>query len=835
MTLRQMAIVTAGMAMFALAGSAQGEKPDANSLGLVPQPQSVVVSPGLVMALGPQSRVVACDEALLPLARILSEDIYRTTGLRLEAAKGEPKGKDIALRMDKALKGEAYTLKVTHEQAVVSGGTYQAVSWGTVTLLQAMAKTECDRVEIPQMTVQDAPAAEFRCAQVCNKHQVHRRQTLYEAIDLCRMYKINYFTLHRGGYQHLWALCPAFRENPLPKGGYDGGEALTDQELAQVIRYADERGVTIIADLGAGSFWGADWLFKAMPEFFDKPQYKNLGDKTQFLLDDPNYWAAVDVLVGRTAKLFKSSPWIHFGAVDGEVPTFGGTPWEQAFMKKHNLDSAGVWAYVLKRLDEIARKHGKKSMAYEGVQRSGAKQVNLPKDIVFLEYQDAYYPVQEMSADGYGIVNYSWQPLYVAGRGSPLAEVYNWDIRRWQNNWFKIREDRLPETAAVLGGMIGTWEGPDQASVPALRRRAAAMSERAWNPKAPKDYANFLRRLESTDGKVQQMFYPANVTIEGVSDHPSLDKHEAARFADELTITAKPVLPGTVHYTLDGSDPTAASPQYEKPLKLRATQFKAALFDPAGKQVGDVYGRHFEYAPIVADVQGVLKDWPTTGQPWWEPARVFQKAATITLKSGTPALAVRYTLDGKGPTAQDPLADKPLTVTKDTRVRAQCFDDKNQPAGAGYDVTFVNFGFEPNMLIGAETTSGVLGQAGKADPDGKLAVDGIIEKETHWGGVAPRWLTVSLASPFTIDRVQLFTYWDGGRFYQYTIEASVDGSKWKTIVDRSRNTEVATEKGYQDKFDPINMRYLRVNMLKNSANPAIHIVEIRAFEPAKPK
>jgi len=35
------------------------------------------------------------------------------------------------------------------------------------------------------------------------------------------------------------------------------------------------------------------------------------------------------------------------------------------------------------------------------------------------------------------------------------------------------------------------------------------------------------------------------------------------------------------------------------------------------------------------------------------------------------------------------------------------------------------------------------------------------------------------------------------------------------------------------KFDPVKASYVRVNMLKNSSNPAVHIVEVRAFEAGK--
>ena len=76
----------------------------------------------------------------------------------------------------------------------------------------------------------------------------------------------------------------------------------------------------------------------------------------------------------------------------------------------------------------------------------------------------------------------------------------------------------------------------------------------------------------------------------------------------------------------------------------------------------------------------------------------------------------------------------------------------------------------------------------------------------------------------------LYTYWDGGRFYQYKIDVSTDGKQWTNVVDASQNRQRATEHGYAHTFSPTPARYLRVTMLRNSANPGLHIVELRAYE-----
>ena len=69
--------------------------------------------------------------------------------------------------------------------------------------------------------------------------------------------------------------------------------------------------------------------------------------------------------------------------------------------------------------------------------------------------------------------------------------------------------------------------------------------------------------------------------------------------------------------------------------------------------------------------------------------------------------------------------------------------------------------------------------------------------------------------------------------FQYNIEVSDDEKTWTKVVDAAANLEPATEKGVLHKFNPTPARYIRVNMLKNSAQDAVQIVELRAFEAGK--
>jgi alpha-N-acetylglucosaminidase len=136
----------------------------------------------------------------------------------------------------------------------------------------------------------------------------------------------------------------------------------------------------------------------------------------------------------------------------------------------------------------------------------------------------------------------------------------------------------------------------------------------------------------------------------------------------------------------------------------------------------------------------------------------------------------------------------------------------------------------PGFAVGKKIT------ATSVDGDHKpeLAVDGKIDNSwDSWWSKGPGSLTIDLEKIENIQAFQVYFFWDG-RHYQYTIEISKDGKKWDLAVDMSENTDPATPRGQLHEFKTVmpegfDARYVRLNMLKNSANPGMHVTEIKLF------
>ncbi|MEQ1933271.1 MAG: discoidin domain-containing protein, partial [Fimbriimonadaceae bacterium] len=167
-------------------------------------------------------------------------------------------------------------------------------------------------------------------------------------------------------------------------------------------------------------------------------------------------------------------------------------------------------------------------------------------------------------------------------------------------------------------------------------------------------------------------------------------------------------------------------------------------------------------------------------------------------------------------------------ISQTTTIRAGSFD----PDGTriGYESAKIYYHVPPkvpNLATGKKVTvSG--GTQGPQAPE--LAVDDNLELASSWWAVAPQWLQVDLGKAYRVDRIEAFPYWDGSRYYQYTVETSPDGAKWEMAADRSANTTPASSSGDQIKFATRSVRYVRVNMIKGSANEGVHLVELRVWE-----
>ena len=816
-------------------GLAADESPANPPLNLLPWPKSIQQAKG-EMVLHEKSRIMFGDSSLQTLAGIVSDEIFLLSGIRLPIAAGTAAAGDIGLVIDPQLQGEAYRLEVT-DRAVAKGGRYESVAMASVTLEQALHPQD-RKLRLPLITVSDQPDYRMRAIQMCIKHQIHAISKIKQGVDLCRQFKLNTLALHASNYQMLWMLCPPFRENPLPKGNTDGGETYSLEEMRDLVEYARQRGVVIMPEWGPADFAMPGemmhWFFKAR-QFGD---YKNFDPTKETLLDNPKFWEAIDDMTRQLAEVFSTTEYLHVGALDGETGHWDTAP-DHAFMKAHNLRGSGdVWAWLLKRLYEINKKHSKETMAFEGVSRSAAAQVNLPKDVAFFAYQTWYYSSDQMLADGYRVLNAAWRPLYTVG-GYPAREIYAWSPNIVRHNITEDINITLPKSDRLLGPLLSTWEGTEIGHLELLGDRGAAMAERCWNEAAGRTWEDFNRRLAPTMAALSAIQFPMGVQVDGAIKDPSflpLDHRWAAGtvcFADKLSITMTPRIPDVrIYYTLtdpyfiwgpNRPSPTSKSPEnklYEGPITNPEGIFRAQCFDAAGKPVGGEYVKIFQRMPIQIEVDGADEKYDELGR---NRGRSFHGKAVVKFFTNGPA-KLRYRTtppDGK----PDMEYTGPITINQTTRFWVGLVGTEGYPL----QTTVGDDGYKQNLLTNdrVKITTDAMNQVG--DPN--LVCDGKAnDPDKHWNGIGEATLTIEAAVPRKMNEIHVYCWWGDGRAYRYTVEGSEDGKTWKQLVDWSKNAEPSTPEGYKHQFDAQNVRFLRFRPLGNTTNNHGHLSEICAYD-----
>ena len=181
-----------------------------NPLNLLPTPKELKVEGGQ-LPLTAETRIVAADPKLKPLAEILSDEILLVTKLKLPVAEGEAKVGDIVLKLNPQLKAGAdiltvrgqevlktrdyaHTISVT-DRILIEGWDYRATCEGTATLLQAIVM-QGDAASVPKMTLKDWPYSDYGAIMPDCARSHQPIYVLKIAVETCRLFKIRYLHLH---------------------------------------------------------------------------------------------------------------------------------------------------------------------------------------------------------------------------------------------------------------------------------------------------------------------------------------------------------------------------------------------------------------------------------------------------------------------------------------------------------------------------------------------------------------------------------------------------------------------------------------------------------------
>ncbi|HLS62731.1 MAG TPA: beta-N-acetylhexosaminidase [Ruania sp.] len=272
----------------------------------------------------------------------------------------------LAEQLSTSLAPEAYRLTVTAEGATLLAGSEAGLHNGRATWTQLLdsATTSADgRTTVPGVVVEDEPRYAWRGLMVdCARHftPVDELEKLIDALALHRMNRLHLHLTDDQGWRVEIDGWPRLTEvgatRPRTLAGHhrsaeaSGGEPpwtnephsghYTQEELRALVRYAAQRGVTLVPEIDLPGHMQA--AVAAYPELgnLDQPVQvrETWGISEHVLAPTETTFRFVRDVLTQVVDIFPSQ-WIHIGGDECPTVEWRSSPVAQEFMAAHGLST----------------------------------------------------------------------------------------------------------------------------------------------------------------------------------------------------------------------------------------------------------------------------------------------------------------------------------------------------------------------------------------------------------------------------------------------------------------------------------------------------------------
>ena len=537
----------AAMASYASAAQAQ--------FNIIPTPQHVTAGQGAFELDDGETIAAPADARAQWIAGFLRDAIDAQTGVEPRVAAAPDRGR-ITLRIDPSIQGdEAYRLDVTRRQVTISAADNRGLLWGVQTFRQLLPLQHEVPPVIPAVSIEDAPRYAWRGVMLDTARHFYPVDFIKRQIDLMSYYKFDVFHWHLTddqGWRIQIKRYPKLTSVGAWRTEADGkryGGFYTQDQVRDVVAYARERNVMVVPEIEMPGHTSA--AIAAYPEL-------SCSGKT---ITVPTTWGVFrDVdCVGKDATfaflqnvldeviaLFPS-PYVHIGGDEVPEGVWADCAACQELARTQGLNGEqGLHGYFVKRIRQYLAGKGKTMVGWDEILEGRLD----PGAIV--EVWRGPDEAKKALANGNRIIVAS--PFYL---DTPIDRMTLQDLYRTDPF-----DDPLfaKYPGKVLGGEAPLWSerATPLNGAARLYPRLLAVGEHMWNPGA-NDWLDFLlcaRAQEAWLASQQVAYGPEDKDIVDarISFNPTYKRWRirAARGFDDLRL----------HYTTDGSQPTAQSPSF---------------------------------------------------------------------------------------------------------------------------------------------------------------------------------------------------------------------------------------------------------------------------------
>jgi hexosaminidase len=502
---------------------------------LIPAPQKMEIREG-VFELTAKTRV-STDAASVETGKYLATQLRKATGYAFAIGdKAEPGVISLTTNNAPANLGrEGYELTVASNSVVIRATTQTGLFYGVQSLLQLappeiFAATPATNVSwrIPCVHIEDQPRFQWRGFMLDVSRHFFNKDEIKRVLDLMALHKENIFHWHLVD-DHGWRIeikkyprltqVGAWRaENGFgldPKSttayGKDGryGGFYTQTDIHEIVAYAAARHITIVPEIEMPGHSTA--ALAAYPEFscfggpFAPETNAGVFNGIYCAGKEQTFVFLQDVL-NEVFELFPGKM-VHIGG--DEVPTINWRkcPQCQARIKQEGLkDEPALQGYFIRRIEKFVNAKGKTLIGWSETREDGLGPSAALMDWIgggldaAREGHDVVMtPVKFCYLDFYQSLDTAIEPKAVGGF-LPLSKVYS----------FEPVPAELPveKQSHILGGQGNLWTEYIPSLVQAeymMFPRLAALAEVNWSPKDARDFAQFQKRLEIHNRRLDQL------------------------------------------------------------------------------------------------------------------------------------------------------------------------------------------------------------------------------------------------------------------------------------------------------------------------------------------
>lgn len=581
-------LILSVIALFLGACASGSKETQTANYNVVPLPSEITMSEGEPFILTSATKIVFPDgnEKMQHNAEFLAEYLETSTGRRpaITSATSDKNAIVLALGLENE-NAEAYQITVNENLITITGVTEAGVFYGIQTLRKSTPIGENLQVAYAPATINDAPRFSYRGMHLDVARHFQPVDYIKKYIDLLAIHNINRFHWHltedQGWrieikkYPKLTEIGSVRKETVIGKntGEYDGtphGGFYTQEEIKEIVKYAEERYITIIPEIDMPGHMLA--ALAAYPELgctggpYEVERTWGVFDDILCAGKEETFQFVEDVLT-EVMGLFPSE-YIHIGGDEAPKVRWEECPHCQARIKELGLKDGPkhkkefyLQSYFTERVEKFLNDHGRKLIGWDEILEGklapnatvmswrgmggGIEAAKMGHDVIMTPTTFCYF-------DYYQTTDTENEPYSIGGY-VPVELVYNFEPVPAE-----LTEEQKKH---ILGPQANLWTEyiKESSHVEYMTLpRLSAMCEVQWTQPEKKNYKDFLTRLPQLLTLYDKLGYKYATHIFDIQANltPNFE-------TNSLNVEFSTIDNTDVYYTLDGTEPTAASTRYE--------------------------------------------------------------------------------------------------------------------------------------------------------------------------------------------------------------------------------------------------------------------------------